>query len=91
LPPIKEPPSNSLGSRLAPLLSGGFFRPLSRPSAAIYIDCADRLMEAADEGGQIPHDEARLLIREVMVQHPGIQLEEDGSSSNPSQPMKRQR
>ena len=67
----------SLGARIAPLLEGGFFRPLTRPSAAVYIDCADRLAEAADEGGQIPHDEARGLIREVLLQHPNIQLEED--------------
>lgn len=67
----------SLGSRLGPLLNGGFFRPLSRPTAAVYIDCADRLAEAADEGGQVRHDEARLLIREVLMQHPDIQLDED--------------
>jgi len=71
----KEP--KSLGERLAPFWGGGFFRPLSRPTAAIYIDCAERLAEAADEGGQIPHAEARLLIHEVMLQHPNIQLEED--------------
>ena len=67
----------TLGERLAPFLGGGFFRPLSRPTAAIYIDSADRLAEAADEGGQIPHAEARALIREVLSQHPDIQLEED--------------
>jgi hypothetical protein len=67
----------SLGARLAPLFSGGFFRPLARPSAAVYVDCAERLVEAADEGGQVPHDEARLLIREVLVQHPDVQLDED--------------
>lgn len=67
----------SLGTKLAPLLGGGFFRPLSRPTAAVYIDCAERLVEAADEGGQLPHEEARMLIREVLVQHPNIQLDED--------------
>jgi len=67
----------TLGASLAPFLGGGFFRPLSRPSAAIYIDCADRLAEAADEGGQIPHAEARGLIREVLLQHPDVQLDED--------------
>jgi len=80
---IKNAPSQTgqepktLGDRLAPILGGGFFRPLSRPTAAIYVDCADRLAEAADEGGQIPHAEARVLIREVLVQHPNIQLDED--------------
>jgi hypothetical protein len=67
----------SLGARLSPLLSGGFFRPLTRPSSAVYVDCADRLAEAADEGGQIPHDEARVLIRDVLLQHPDVQLDED--------------
>jgi hypothetical protein len=67
----------ALGAKLAPLLGGGFFRPLARPSAAIYVDCADRLAEAADEGGQIPHAEARVLIRDVLLQHPDVQLDED--------------
>jgi cell division septum initiation protein DivIVA len=66
-----------IGTKLAPLLGGGFFRPLARPSAAIYVDCADRLAEAADEGGQIPHAEARGLIRDVLLQHPDVQLDED--------------
>ncbi len=74
---MTDNPSTSLGARLSPLLSGGFFRPLTRPSAAVYVDCADRLAEAADEGGQIPHDEARVLIRDVLVQHPDVQLDED--------------
>jgi hypothetical protein len=69
--------AKSLGTRLAPLLEGGFFRPLARPTAAIYIDCADRLAEAADDGGQIPHPEARALIRDVLLQHPDVQLDED--------------
>jgi hypothetical protein len=53
----------SLGKRLELLLAGGFFRPLSRPTAAVYVDCAERLIETADEGGQVLHGEARLLIR----------------------------
>ncbi len=75
IPASHEP--ETLGARLAPFLGGGFFRPLSRPTAAIYIDCADRLVEAADEGGQIPHAEARGLIRDVLLQHPEVQLDED--------------
>jgi len=67
----------SLGQRLAPLIGGGFFRPLGRRSAAIYIDCADQLVEAADEGGQLLHDDARSLIREILVRRPDIQLEDD--------------
>jgi len=71
------PQTTSLGTRLGPLLNGGFFRPLARPTAAVYVDCAERLVEVADESGQVPHDEARLLIREVLAQHPDIQLDED--------------
>ncbi len=71
------PQTPSLGQRLAPLFNAGFFRPLSRPTAAIYVDCADRLVDAADDGGQVPHDEARLLIREVLARHPDAQLDED--------------
>ena len=67
----------SLGLRLAPLFNGGFFRPLSRPTAAVYVDCAERLIQAADESGQVPHDEARLLIREVLALHPDVQLDVD--------------
>ena len=58
-------------------MDGGFFRPLSRRAAAVYVDCADRLVEAADEGGQVPHHEARVLIREVLARHPDVQLDED--------------
>ncbi|MDA1273072.1 MAG: DUF5716 family protein [Verrucomicrobia bacterium] len=69
--------SPTIGQKLAPLFSGGFFRPLSRPTAAIYVDCAERLVLAADEGGQVAYDDARLLIRDVLVRHPDIQLDED--------------
>src|SRR5690348_6708923 len=69
--------TKSLGAKLSPILGGGFFRPLSRPTAAVYIDCADRLAEAADEGGQIGHGDARQLIREVLTNHPEVQLDDD--------------
>jgi hypothetical protein len=74
---MTEQTSNSLGTKLAPFFGGGFFRPLTRPTAPIYVDCADRLAEAADEGGQLPHMEARILIREVLANHPEVQLDED--------------
>ncbi len=74
---MSQQESLSLGQKLSPLLGGGLFRPLSRPTAAVYVDCAERLVEAADEGGQIPHGDARLLIREVLVRHPDVELEED--------------
>jgi hypothetical protein len=71
------PEPKSLGSKLAPLLGGGFFRPLARSTASIYIDCAASLCAAADEGGQVENAEARLLIREVLASHPDVQLDED--------------
>lgn len=71
----------SLGRRIAPLLDGGFFRPLNRRAAAVYVDCAERLIEAADDGGQVAHAEARVLIREVLVRHPDVQLDEDEGGS----------
>lgn len=74
---MSDPTDTPLGQRLAPVLSGGFFRPLARPSAPLYIDCAARLIEAADEGGQVEHDEARALIREVLTEHPATPLDED--------------
>jgi hypothetical protein len=69
--------SQSLGTKLSPILSAGFFRPLTRPTAPVYVDCASRLAEAADEGGQVAHAEARSVIREVMLSHPDVQLAED--------------
>jgi hypothetical protein len=35
-----------LSERLAGVLPSGFFRPLARPSAPVYINCADRLAES---------------------------------------------
>ncbi|MBS0660682.1 MAG: hypothetical protein JSR82_20880 [Verrucomicrobia bacterium] len=67
----------SLGEKLAPLLLGGFFRPLSRPTAAVYIDCANQILAAADDGGQVPHAEARQIIREVLTHHSAVPLEAD--------------
>lgn len=69
--------TSSLGAKLSPLLTGGFFRPLSRPTAAVYVDCADRLERASDEGGQLSHAEAIALIRDVLATHPGVKLDED--------------
>ncbi len=74
---MSDPAAMSLGSKLAPLLGNGFFRPLARPTAAIYIDCADRLAEAADEGGQVAYDEARLLVRDTLSRYSSTQLDVD--------------
>jgi len=49
---VKTDPTSSLSQRLAQLFEQGFFRPLARPSAQLYVDCADRLELASDEGGQ---------------------------------------
>lgn len=74
---MSDQKSSSVGTKLAPIFGGGFFRPLTRPTAPIYVDCADRLAEAADDGGQLPHIEARILIREVLSNHPEVKLDED--------------
>ena len=66
-----------LSEQLASALPSGFFRPLARPSAPVYIDCADRLAQSADEGGQVSHADAQVLIREVLAAHPQAQLEDD--------------
>jgi hypothetical protein len=66
-----------LSDRLTSILEGGFFRPLARPSAPIYVDCADRLSRSADEGGQLTQNDALVLIREVLALHPRAQLGED--------------
>lgn len=68
---------NLLSERLAGVVPSTFFRPLARPSAPVYIDCADRLAESADEGGQVAHSDTVALIREVLAAHPQIQLAED--------------
>ena len=66
-----------LSERLTNVLPTGFFRPLTRPSAPVYIDCADRLAECADEGGQVSHADSQILIREVLAAHPQVFLDED--------------
>ena len=72
---LDKPPT--LGRRLGPLFDNGFFRPLGRPSSPLYIDCLERLTASADESGQIAHEEALLLIRDVLADYPRIELEED--------------
>ncbi len=67
----------SLGAKLFPILDGGFFRPLARPSAQLYVDCADRLERASDEGGQLSHSDAIALVRDVLAAYPGVKLDED--------------
>src|SRR6266542_4123110 len=70
-------PEKLLSERLTRILPSGFFRPLARPSAPVYIDCADRLELASDEGGQLSHTDAIALVRDVLVAHPSVRLDED--------------
>ncbi len=67
----------SLSTRLLGSVSRDFFRPLARRSAAIYVDCAERMAEAAGDAGRLPQQEAVAVIREVLAAHPGVALEED--------------
>lgn len=67
----------SLSRKLLANVSQEFFRPLSRPSSAIYVDCAERLAEEAGEAGRLPHADAIAIIREVISAHPDITLDDD--------------
>jgi len=66
-----------LSTRLSRSVSADFFRPLARPSAPVYVDCADRLVEEAAEAGRLPHKETIEIIREVIARHPLSLLAED--------------
>jgi len=67
----------SLSTELRSQLKPGFFRPLTRPSWPAYVDAADRLLESADDGGQLSRDDALSLIREVLGALPDLQLDLD--------------
>ena len=54
-----------------------FFRPLAKPSAPIYVDCADRLVLEAGEAGRLTQKETVEIIREVLALHPLSLLAED--------------
>lgn len=58
-------------------MSPDFFRPLTRVSAPVYVDCAQRLVEEAGLAGRLPLAEAQQLIREVLAMHPQARLEDD--------------
>ena len=76
--PISAPQNaNLLSQRLSGVLAWSFFRPLARPSAPVYVDCADRLERAADEGGQLSHSDAIAIIRDCLLMHPGLSFSED--------------
>ena len=67
----------TLSQRLFSNLPDGFFRPLAGNSAAVYVDCADALVEAAGEVGRLPLSEAIAVVREVLILHPRETLEAD--------------
>ncbi len=66
-----------LSTRLQRSVSTDFFRPLARPSAPVYVDCADRLIEEAGEAGRLSHKESIEIIREVLALHPLALLADD--------------
>lgn len=66
-----------LSRRLAPLLKHGFFRPLARPSAPVYVDFIDRFEARSNEDGQLSHQEALSLIRDTLMLNPSAELDID--------------
>ena len=66
-----------LSQRLTGVLAWNFFRPLARSSAPVYVDCADRLERAADEGGQLSHSDTIAIIRDCLLMHPGLPFSDD--------------
>jgi len=70
-------PDSPLGARLAGAVSPDFFRPLTRPSSPVYVDCACRLEAEAGLAGRLPLSDAREIIREVLLAHPSARLDED--------------
>jgi len=76
-PMIAQTNAPLLSERLSGVLAWNFFRPLARPSAPVYVDCADRLERAADEGGQLSHSDAIAIIRDSLLVHPGLSFSED--------------
>jgi Family of unknown function (DUF5716) len=74
---MKEMSSSALSIRLSRSVGTEFFRPLARPSAPVYVDCADRLIEEAAESGRLTQKEAIELIREVLALHPLSLLADD--------------
>lgn len=67
----------TLSTRLSRSVSADFFRPLARPSAPVYVDCADRLIEEAGESGRLSHKETVEIIRETLARHPLALLADD--------------
>jgi hypothetical protein len=70
-------PADQLSQRLFASVSADFFRPLVRPSAPVYVDGADRLIQEAGEAGRLPQTDALAILREVLSQNPQVALQED--------------
>jgi Family of unknown function (DUF5716) len=70
-----------LSQRLQSAVSRDFFRPLTRASSAIYVDCAERLTDEAGESGRLPYAEAIAIIREMLGSHTEVALSEDEGAS----------
>ncbi len=68
---------NLLSERIERVVSADFFRPLTRRSAPVSIDCAQRLIDEAGLAGRLPLGEAQQLIREVLLMHPQARLDDD--------------
>jgi hypothetical protein len=69
--------SSLLSAQLQRSVAVDFFRPLTRASTPVYVDCADRLITEAGEAGRLPHKEALELVREVLQLHPMALLADD--------------
>ena len=67
----------ALSNRFERVMMPDFFRPLTRPSAPIYVECAQRLEEEAGLAGRLPLPDAQQIIREVLGANPMARLEED--------------
>ncbi len=74
---FKSEPPQQLSHRLAPLFEQGFFRPLARPSAPIYVDFIDQFESRSNEDGQLSHEETLALIRDTLMLNPGAALDID--------------
>ena len=70
-------PATALSFRLYSSVGAEFFRPLAKPSAPIYVDCADRLVLEAGEAGRLTQKETVEIIREVLALHPLVTLMAD--------------
>ncbi|MDD5198924.1 MAG: DUF5716 family protein [Terrimicrobiaceae bacterium] len=74
---FESDPAQLLSQRLGPLFKQGFFRPLARPSAPVYVDFIDRFDARSNEDGQLSHEETLALIRDTLMLNPSAELDLD--------------